>query len=123
MRFLSAGGLGVLLYYMVLYILTDLFGVWYVASAVIASLVNWTSNFVFQKYWTFQNKNKKSIHRQVIYYAAMAATIFVANLALLYVLVEYTHIWYLGAQVIVTVLLTVASYFVASRIFSDPTVP
>lgn len=122
-RFLSAGGLGVLLYYLVLYILTELLGVWYMASAVIASLINRTSNFVLQKYWTFQNKDTKNIRRQVSSYAVMAATLFVANLILLYALVEYVHIWYLGAQVLVTFVLTAASYLVTSRIFSNPTVP
>lgn len=123
MRFLSAGGLGVSLYYLVLYTFTDLFGMWYIASAIIASLANWISNFVLQKYWTFHNKETRDIRRQAVSYAVMAAVLFVSNLLLLYALVEYAHIWYLGAQLIVTVALTVASYFVTSRIFSDPTVP
>ncbi|MBX4205481.1 MAG: GtrA family protein [Candidatus Doudnabacteria bacterium] len=119
MRFLGAGGLGVLLYYLILYILTDLFGVWYMASAVIASIVNWTSNFVLQKLWTFQNRDKTNLHRQAGAYLSMAIGLFLANLLLLYVLVEYLRLWYMGAQVIVTVILTVASYFITSRIFSE----
>ncbi len=122
-RFLSAGGLGVSLYYLILYTFTDLFGMWYIASAIIASLVNWASNFVLQKYWTFQNKDARDIRWQAVSYAVMAAVLFVSNLLLLYALVEYVHIWYLGAQVIVTVVLTVASYFVTRRIFSGPTTP
>jgi putative flippase GtrA len=119
LRFLSAGGLGVLLYYLVLYTLTDFIGVWYLASAAIASIVNWTSNFVLQKFWTFQNKDRKNLHKQAGIYAVMAIGLFGANLLLLYVLVDYLRLWYLGAQVIVTVLLTGVSFIITSRIFSD----
>lgn len=113
------GLLGVLLYYLILYILTDLFSVWYMASAVIASIVNWSSNFVLQKFWTFRDQDTNRIHRQAGAYAVMAAGLFVTNLLLLYVAVEYLGLWYLGAQVIVTVILTVASYLITSHIFTQ----
>ena len=121
-RFLSAGGVGVLLYYLIIYTLTDLLGLWYIASALIASVVNWSSNFILQKFWTFDNRITKNIRQQARKYAVMATGMFVANLLLLYTLVEFVHFWYLGAQVIVTVLLTIASYYITSRIFSSPVV-
>jgi dolichol-phosphate mannosyltransferase len=123
LRFLGAGGLGVLLYYLILYTLTDLAGVWYMASAVIASIVNWTSNFVLQKRWTFENKDNKNLHKQAWEYAGMAIGLFLTNLALLYVLVEYLKLWYMGAQVIVTVTLTIISYFITRRIFTTTSPP
>ncbi len=119
MRFLSAGGLGVLLYYLILYILTDVAGVWYMVSAVIASIVNYISNFVLQKFWTFKNKDTKNIHWQASKYAVMTVFLFVANLFLLYVLVEYARLWYLAAQIIVTILLTAISYLISRRIFAN----
>ena len=119
MRFLSAGGLGVLLYYLILYTLTDVVGVWYMVSAVIASIVNCSSNFILQKFWTFENKDAKNIHWQAGKYAIMVASLFLANLFLLYVLVKYVHLWYLAAQVIITILLTVISYLVSRRIFAN----
>lgn len=118
-RFLSAGGLGVLLYYLILYILTDIVGVWYVVSAVIASIVNYSSNFILQKFWTFGNKDTRHIHRQAGKYVAMVAGLLVMNALMLYVLVEFVHLWYLAAQVIVTVLLTAASYLASRRIFAN----
>ncbi len=119
MRFLSAGGLGVLLYYLILYILTDIADVWYMVSAVIASVVNYGSNFVLQKFWTFKNKNTINIYPQVGKYTVLMVSFFVANLFLLYVLVEYAHLWYLAAQVIVTILLTAISYLASRRIFAN----
>ena len=119
-RFLIAGGLGVSLYYVVLYTFTEFLGIWYVASAIFASLLNYASNFILQKYWTFENKDGKNIHRQASKYAVMAAGLFTSNVTLLYALVEYAHLWYLAAQAIVTVILTIVSYLVTSRIFQDP---
>lgn len=119
MRFLSAGGLGVLLYYLILYVLTDVMGIKYIISAVIASVANFSLNFVLQKFWTFKSKNTKDIYSQISKYAIMTIAIFIINLLLLYVLVEYVHFWYLFAQLLITILLTVMSYFVSRLIFTN----
>jgi dolichol-phosphate mannosyltransferase len=118
LRFLGAGAFGTLLYYIVLYGLTEFAGVWYITSAVVAALLNYSSNFVLQKVWTFENKNLEGIHKQVGKYIALATTLFILNTVFLYVLVEYAHLWYLAAQVIVTVILTIISFFVTRHIFA-----
>lgn len=117
-RFLSAGGVGLLLYYATLYLLTDLAGVWYIASALIASVVNYGSNFLLQKFWTFKNRDVENIPRQASAYAVLFVFISLSNLFLLYVLVEYVHLMYLVAQVPVTIVLTIISYVVTARIFA-----
>lgn len=118
LRFLSAGAVGTLLYYITLYGLTEYLKVWYVTSAVIAGVLNYSSNFVLQKLWTFQSKQMQGFHKEAGKYAALAATLFVLNVVLLYALVEYAHLWYLAAQVIVTIVLTIISFFVTRWIFS-----
>jgi putative flippase GtrA len=119
LRFLIAGALGVSLYYLILYVLTDLVGVWYVASATVAGIANYTSNFLFQKFWTFKNKDAANIHRQAFKYLVLMILLFINNLALLYALVEWANLWYLKAQIIVTVIVTVISYLVSRRIFAN----
>jgi len=119
LRFLGAGSVGLLLYFLILYFLTDVVGMWYMVSAAIASVVNYGSKFLLQKFWTFRNKNTETIHLQAGKYALLALLLFVANLALLHALVEYAHLWYLTAQAIATVPLTVVSYLVSRRIFAN----
>jgi putative flippase GtrA len=92
---------------------------WYMASASIASVVNYGAKFLLQKFWTFRDKDTRAIRRQAGKYAVLALSLFVANLALLHVLVEYGHLWYITAQVIVTVPLTIVSYLVSRRIFAN----
>lgn len=118
-RFLCAGGIGTSLYYLILYTLTDKFRLWYMGSAIIASTVNWSCNFVFQKYWTFKNKDTSYIHKQMTKYAILAASIFLSNLLLLYWLVSGLHIWYIAAQGMVDSVLCVTSYLVSRRIFAN----
>lgn len=117
-RFVGAGSLGVMLYYITLYVLTEFGGVWYIASALIASLLNITSNFVLQKIWTFENATFRGVRRQVLQYSCMVGAFFCLNLAGLYALVQFLGMWYMAAQVILTAVITVLSFYISRRIFS-----
>jgi putative flippase GtrA len=120
MRFVLAGGPGVLLYYAVFYALTYMFGTWYLASSVVASFANQACNFGLQKFWTFRNMDVTVMGTQARNYAAMAATMFLANLGLLFLLVDSLGLRPLTAQLMATAMLTVASYFMTSKIFAPP---
>ncbi len=116
-KFLVAGGLGIILYYIVFYSLTEWAEVWYVTSSIIAFILNTCLNFILKKFWVFQNKDGHAFSRQLINYWFLAGTILAVNTMGLYALVEYAHVWYLLAQVILTVILTVGSYLISRRIF------
>ncbi len=117
-KFCLAGVPGIILYYLILWALTDLMSLWYMFSAIIASVVNHTSNFILQKIWTFENKNTKHIHKQAVKYFLLALFQFTTNLVLLNRLVECLHLWYLVAQAIVTVILTITSFIISKKIFN-----
>ncbi|MDO8495300.1 MAG: GtrA family protein [bacterium] len=118
-RFGAAGATGVLLYYITIYVLTEWIGVWYIASAVAAFVINSVSSFTLQKIWTFQDKSTQAVPRQLVQYFLAAAVFLIANTGLLFVLVEYFHVWYLAAQLVLTVLFSIVNYFVSQRIFSS----
>ena len=119
LRFLTSGAIAVPVYCLILYTLTDVFGIWYMVSAVAGSIVSQSLNFFLQKFWTFRSKKTKNLRQQAGTYGFMQAGMFVANLLLLYLLVNYAHMWYMYAQAATTVVLTIASYFLTSQIFSD----
>ena len=52
-QFYIVGASGVLVNLGILYILTDIGGFWYVASQIIAISISITTNFFFNRYWTF----------------------------------------------------------------------
>jgi putative flippase GtrA len=118
LRFLVGGGAGVIAYYVALYTLTEFFRVWYVLSAIIAFVLNNGINFVLQKFWTFKSNDIKAVPTQIVLYFGMGVSFLVANTGLLYVLVEYVRLYYLIAQLMLTVLLTIVSFVITKRIFA-----
>ena len=52
-QFYIVGATGVIVNLGILYLLTDIGGFWYVASQIIAISVSITTNFFFNRYWTF----------------------------------------------------------------------
>jgi putative flippase GtrA len=116
-RFLLGGGAGVLAYYAVLYGLTEWCGVWYIASAGVAWVVNWTLNFTIQKFWTFRNRDRATVRRQLLCYFLMALGFLVTATTALYALVEWGGLHYLVAQVLIMTVTSTISFFVTRRIF------
>ena len=117
-KFLCGGGVGVLTYYLTLYTLTEYAKVWYIFSSVAAFAANQSINFVIQKFWTFENRDKNSTPRQFSLYFATAIGMLLANTGFLYLLVEYAHLDYLVAQLILTIVLTFVSFKITREIFS-----
>lgn len=116
-RFCVAGAAGVIAYYVALYGLTEYLGVWYVVSAVIGFVLNTGLNFTLQKLWTFQNKEIHMIGRQLVLYVVMFGSFLAGNTVFLYLMVEYLHMWYIAAQVILTAVISILSFIITSRIF------
>ena len=52
-KYYAVGASGVLVNLGILYALTDLAGYWYTASQIIAISVSISSNFLFNRFWTF----------------------------------------------------------------------
>lgn len=115
-RFCIAGAAGVTTYYTALYCLTEYLGVWYVYSSIVGFILNQAVNFTLQKFWTFKNTDKKA-PKQAVQYFVMGVSLLGANTMLLYILVDRFHVWYVGAQLGLTIGLTVVSYLVSGKIF------
>lgn len=116
-RFGVAGAVCVGTYYALLIGLTELFGVWYMASAIMAFAVYFVVQFSLHKFWTFNNRDRTYIKRQLVLYSFMALGNWVVNTALLYVLVEFLHMWYVLAQIILTIIVSILAYIGFRRIF------
>ncbi|MEK7176812.1 MAG: GtrA family protein [Patescibacteria group bacterium] len=118
-RFCVVGVAGVIAYYTALYGLTEYFGVWYVISAVIGFVLNTGLNFTLQKFWNVQNKGTHMVGRQLALYVAMTISFLIGNTLLLYLMVEYLYMWYIGAQVILTIVISILSFTISTRIFRN----
>jgi dolichol-phosphate mannosyltransferase len=116
-RFGFSGGAGVIAGYITLYTLTEFAGVWYLFSSVAAGIVNGGINFFLEKFWTFQNKDKEHIYTQAKWYTILRISLFASDVGLMYIFVEYFHIYYLFAQIFITIILSIISFIVCRKIF------
>ena len=101
-RFLIAGGASTAFMFATLLVLHEWLNVWYLWSSTIALILTTIVSFTIQKFWAFQDRSLHSVGKQFYVFATLAVFNLFANALLMYVFVEYFHIWYLFAQIITT---------------------
>ena len=97
-QYYIVGGSGVLVNLGILYALTDFVGFWYVASQVIAISISISSNFFFNRFWTF--KNSVSDQRNSVMYLKFIIVSLIGmgiQLGITYLLVENVMLYYMHA--------------------------
>lgn len=110
LRYLAAGGMGAATNLATLYALTEFFHVWYLFSSIIAVSVSFIVSFILQKFWTFRSMDLDRVPVQLPMHLSLSFANLVLNTVLMYLLVDYIHLWYMLAQVIVAGVLAVANY-------------
>ncbi len=109
-RFLISGGSATAVIIALLYVLTDILHIWYLASFVIAFLFGVAVSFILQKFWTFKDKRNTVWIKQASLYLGIQLWDLVLNTVLLYILVERFHMWYLGAQIILSFCIAIQNF-------------
>lgn len=115
-RFGISGSVSVLINLFILYALVSWFNVWYVLAAAAAYFVGIFVSFSSQKFWTFGGEQEHTTPRQIILYLLLQTCEIAVGTVGIYVLVQYTHIWYLLAQVLLLATLSVLSFIVFRHI-------
>lgn len=111
MKFCVVGGTCALTNFVILYVLTEKFGFWYLWSNTISFIVAGTMNFVFNKFWTFNNEIKgKAAFTQLIKFLIVMVSGILINTGILYVLTEFFGIYYLLSWVFSTGIVTFWNY-------------
>lgn len=119
MRYVISGGMATATNLLFLFILTDFIGVWYVVSAVFSYLVSFIVSFSMQKYWTFKDNSSDRIGSQAIWYISVTTANLGLNTLGIFLLVHYGHFHYLLAQLIVSLLIAIESYFIYRLVFKS----
>ncbi|MDD5213789.1 MAG: GtrA family protein [Candidatus Gracilibacteria bacterium] len=70
-----------------LYIAVEFFGLYYIVGAILAFVVSFIFGFLFQKYITFSNFDKKHLHQGFLFFVFQIIGLGL-NILLLFVLVE-----------------------------------
>lgn len=109
-RYLIFAGLSKIVDIGLLFILTEYAKFWYFYSAVIAYIASIFPNFFLNKYYNFNNKNKK-VFRQLLLFSTISITGLIINQAIMYVLVEYYNLWYMYAKFIAMVFVMFYNFY------------
>jgi putative flippase GtrA len=99
-RFSIVGVINTLVNLIVLFVLTEFFGVYYLISAIFAFLAAVTNSFILNKTWTFRYNSKDSIHIKYIQFLVVSILAFIVNMIVLYSFTEYFHFHYMISQII-----------------------
>ncbi len=118
-RFVIAGSIGAATDLLILYLLTDFAGLWYVTSTAVAFILAFVVSFVIQKYWTFNDHSHDFIHGQITMYFLVALLNTGLNTLIVYMTVHYFHAHYLLSQIVASILIAGESYFIYKFLFRD----
>jgi dolichol-phosphate mannosyltransferase len=101
-KFCMVGGFGVLVNLGTLWLLVEYGKLWYIFGSVGGIICSITSNFTFNKFWTFKRKFTKLTTLLYEYAKYWTVSIFTicTQLGGLYILVEFIHLWYILAAFI-----------------------
>ncbi len=116
-RYLIAGGSATVVHFLVLILLTEYAGVWYLASSGIAFICGVTVSFILQKWWTFSEVSTDMIPTQALYYLSVILAGLAVNASILFVLVDVLDMWYVVAQVPVSAIIAIINFFLYRSIF------
>ena len=98
-KYVIIGVIATSIYLGLLYILTDLAGIYYIISAILAFCVSTTVGFFGHKYFTFKSTEKKHA-KQMVKFFTIAIIGLVLNTLGIYLSVEIIGLWYvLGAAI------------------------
>ncbi len=111
-KYLIAGGTAAGVDLILLYVFTDVLGIWYLFSACLAFSIAFFVSFFLQKFWTFRDEDKEVMYKQMRVYLAVAVTNLALNTGLMYIFVDGFKIWYMGAQFIISGLIACESYLI-----------
>jgi dolichol-phosphate mannosyltransferase len=102
-KFAIAGIIFAVVNVLILYVLTDFLGIYYIISSIIAFFLGSTGNFLLNKKWTFNERMRHDLSRKYIKAMSVNISAVVITIALLFILTEYLDVYYLLSQTIAMV--------------------
>jgi dolichol-phosphate mannosyltransferase len=97
-RYYTVGISGLVINYLISFLLANdvansirlLSNVWYLEASIIGAAISFTSNFIFNKFWTFEDRrfDVGSTARQYLSFIGMSAIGLIIQIAILYFMVE-----------------------------------
>ena len=118
--FVLVGGCGLLLNLGISYLLTDILGLWYFVSFVIATLVTWTAIFFANSCLTFAGHSQERYMGRYIKFIVGYLGIFIFNASLVFLLTSVLHVHYLISITISSAITSIFTFIFSSKyVYND----
>jgi len=112
-KFAVVGLIGLAITEILLFVLTDFFGIFYILSDLMALEVSVVNNFLIHERWTFGDREKKDSRiRRLIKYNLISLTGMVINAIFLFAFTEFLGIYYLISNILAAFIVFNWNYFV-----------
>ncbi|MFH1376894.1 MAG: glycosyltransferase family 2 protein [Candidatus Woesearchaeota archaeon] len=99
-KFAIVGGIGTVINVLILYLLTEKVGIYYMLSAIASFIVAMTSNFTLNKVWTFKENIKLNVGKKYLQFGLISVSALLVNLFFLYFFTEILGIYYIVSQIL-----------------------
>jgi putative flippase GtrA len=101
-KFCIIGALNTIIDYAIYLLLNRVYGLYFLYANIIAITVAMTSSFIFNKYWTFRN-NEKKIPIQSVKFIIVNVIYFFLNNSIVFALANYFAIYDILAKIAATI--------------------
>ncbi len=113
-RFGLIGISGAAIHFSLLYVLTDIAGLWYILSAIFSIIAASTSNYFLNHIWTFRDRAISSHILGWAKYQVLSAITDVMYLGMLAMFVEVAGLWYMAGALLAVLIIFPVKFIVAS---------
>ncbi|MES2087687.1 MAG: GtrA family protein [Patescibacteria group bacterium] len=110
--FIFSGGAAFVTDTSTLYVCKDFLGMSLVPAVSAGFLVGFCVSFTLQKFWAFEDTSVDRVHAQATWYFLVALANYFVTAALMYVLVEVLHLWYIFSKLLVTIGIACVTFFI-----------
>jgi len=104
-RYIFVGGVAFIVDFSSLFIFTDIFGVFYLISTVIAFILGLIANYALSISWVFNKRTLDNKLSEFTIFAFIGITGIFLNVLIIYVFTEYVGLFYLLSKIIAAALI------------------
>jgi putative flippase GtrA len=108
-KYAVVGATSMVIDFGILYILTDIIGVYYLTSATASFVVAAFYNYFLNRHWTFRSNGSRRKQLPVFFIIAIIGV--TLNNSIMYAGVEQFGIWYIYSKIIATGIVTIWNFF------------
>ena len=117
-KFGIVGGICFLIDYIILFICTDIFNIYYLISSIISFTISTIFNYILSVKWVFNVKRQNEKKKNFIIFVTFSVIGLILNQIIMWVGVEILSIYYMITKIISTIIVMVFN-FITRKIFLE----